>query len=207
MAATRTHRGRLTDERGASILMALFFVLVAMAVAAVVLSFSAVNGERTKQHATEEQAYFAVTSAMREADALLGHKDGIVVASADGATFTGGPGSAVKSGDGFAPHLAAWAADSVNALNAGKTPQPYEVTVSYRTTQGSSHVGGSIPSDVTLRFSMDAERTITVEGWQGELPSEATVTTSDYNYPLTKSYGENDEDGRESYVTWGVSGS
>lgn len=54
---------RSRSTAGASILLALFFILFCGVVAVVVLRFAAVNGERTAEHAREENTYYAVTSA------------------------------------------------------------------------------------------------------------------------------------------------
>lgn len=199
----------LADERGVSILMALFFVLVVVMVVAIVLSFSVVNGERSKQHAKEEQAYFAVTSAIQEADSLLG-TEGNMIVTVDGPDYFGSPGSEIAKSDEFAGKLAVWVADSCDTTKtqASQFGVPvnwhsdyseyapdlsYMVTVSYGKTNDGGSVGTAIPDNVTLLFVMDrATGTITVTSWQGTLEDLSrrfeTSHTADYNYPLVREY-------------------
>lgn len=190
-------RTKIADRRGASILIALFFALVVALVVAVVLSFSVVNGERTKQHATEEQAYFAVQSAMGEADSLLGTQNAmhVVKKTVDGERkYVGSPGETISKNDEFAAALAQWCTESVTAVSSGDEVTPYVVTAQYTSTEDGSSIGSSIQyaDKVSLKFEMDDQYNITVTAWQGkeeDLEKRYTLENSaDYNYPLVQTY-------------------
>ena len=190
--AQALHRARTKamDRSGASILIALLFALVVALVVAVVLSFSAVNGERTRQHAVEEQAYFAVQSAMGEADSLLGMQNAMRVVKKSGA-YVGLPGITITQNDKFAEALAEWCATAATSVAAGGEANPYVVTARY-TKSSDGETGAAIPPDVTLKFEMDDQYNITVTAWQGDendLKSRGTYDSSaDYSYPLVRTY-------------------
>ncbi len=67
----------LRDERGASIIIALVFLLICAMVSAVALNFASANVERTKQNSTDAQAYEAVASASRFATTGIFKAEGI----------------------------------------------------------------------------------------------------------------------------------
>ena len=186
----RRARVKAADQSGASILIALLFALVVALVVAVVLSFSAVNGERTRQHAVEEQAYFAVQSAMGEADSLLGMQNAMHVVKKGGA-YVGSPGITITQNDKFAAALAEWCATAATSVAAGAESEPYVVTAQYASKKD-GETGAAIPSDITLKFEMDDQYNITVTAWQGDeddLKSRGTYDSSaDYSYPLVQTY-------------------
>jgi len=153
-------------------------MLICVVMAAIVMTFASVNGERIGQYMREEQAYYAVTSAIDETQCVLGK--GQLTATSGSHTV---PDTCADKG--LAEIVGSWAERCIAASGKSGSSSddgvgPLVVTVggTYQTSQGSA----SLP-EVELTFTMD-NYSITAVARQ----AADSTGARDYNYPLEETY-------------------
>ena len=135
---------RRNAERGASFIIALVLLLVCTVVATVIVTSASVSVERSRKTTEEQQAYFAVSSAIQAARELCTTKGPIadlVLTRPDASSDF----SAGATSDGS--ELATWALGAANVARSGGRP---EKTF---TVAGFKHENADVPA-VDLTFSM-----------------------------------------------------
>ena len=142
-------------ERGASIIIALVFLLVCATVATLVLSGASVNSDRTKKETSEQQGYFALNSALNEAKSMWETEEPMksLVVTISGTSVTASPSTYPSSA------ITAWAVQQAANVTAGSTTTPLTVTVT-----GTNPTSGEALPDVTLKYTMNTGYAIEVEG-------------------------------------------
>jgi len=181
-ARAATHGLPARGESGASIIIALFFVMVCTVVAAIVMTFSVVNAERTAQHAQEEMAYYSVVSALDEVKGTMTY----VKASAVGYNVdTGCPDQALGK------IMGSWAETAI--AGGGSTSEDMVVTVEGSGKSGDDDV---TMSTVQLSFKMTGHNITVTVRQVGDDPVDR-----DYNYPLVLTFrGSATSDGTYSWT-------
>lgn len=204
-------RRHIHDERGASILIALFFLLVCAVIAAITLTSASVNAERTKRHAQEEQAYYALSSAVDSSVAIVLEDQGPngKLEPLRSVTFvrpqTGDTGTPIENPTEFVTWAVAQA-DRVWHREVGdSTDKPQPLTLNVKASNPYAKDGGTLGDmTVQLTFTMDQSYNIKVVG---ELVSSDGVA---YEYTLARTIEarvqrETGEGGSDTTrVTWGV---
>lgn len=137
---------RLRAERGASFLIALVLLLICVVVATVIVTSASVSVERSKQNTAEQQAYYAVSSAIKSARTFATTQGSI----ADLILVRSQPTDALSAGttsDGS--HLATWAVQAAQAIGKGTSAEQTTTT----TVDSFTYQNATVPK-VKLTYSM-----------------------------------------------------
>lgn len=113
--------GKLKNDRGASIIMALVVVLVLTMVSVVIISSAYTNMARLKRNQAEQQAYLTVSSAAQ----LM--RDSIAGASYSSSSTTPPEGSGEQPTSSTTPAEGAFAG-MLNAIAAGNNPSAFTIS-------------------------------------------------------------------------------
>lgn len=189
----------LRDNRGASIIIALVFLLICAMVSAVVLNFASANAERTNQNAADAQAYEAVASASRFASSG-------VFASAYGATGL----KMTVSTSGAAPAwnveptetVGKWVKAQAEKVYAGEATADLAnvpITVKNPSTNEdlSAYATYSMQNDYNIKVTVKLQdltkyaysiTSTTIPKITGMTITDGKIT---YNYPLIVTWGSN----------------
>lgn len=199
-------RRDIRDEKGASILIALFFMLVCAVIAAVTLTSASVNAERTKRHAQEEQTYYALSSAVDSSVDIVLEDQGPYGNLDPLGSITFVRSQAVDTGTQVEnpTEFVTWAvaqADRVWHREIGDSnDKPQPLTLNVEASNPYAKDGGALGDmTVQLTFTMDKSYNIKVVG---KLVSSDGVA---YEYTLARTIEARVQ--RESdttRVTWGV---
>ena len=172
---------RRNAERGASFIIALVLLLVCTVVATVIVTSASVSVERSRKTTEEQQAYFAVSSAIKAARNIYAAPIGnVVLELRDGtADVKVGVSGDVPDSNG----LETWIKDSAEAVSRGSQAASYEVDVALDSdAKNSAGLEMHIPN-VALTFTMG-------DGSQGDL-YKITVTATINDGGNLSSYAQN----------------
>lgn len=201
---------RSRSTAGASILLALFFILFCGVVAVVVLRFAAVNGERTAEHAREENTYYAVTSAEGLVEdtfssSITGGSAPFVLQSADGAVWTD-PGISADS-TVLSDQIKAWMyqqACIVHENAGGSETQDLTLNISGKDLGGTAYPADGVSVDVILSMS-STNYDISISA---AVHRESDADRRDYYaYTLTRTVKAlDDRSGDPETLSWSIQG-
>ncbi|MCH3943657.1 MAG: hypothetical protein LKE37_08430 [Atopobiaceae bacterium] len=168
MARARDIR-RSRGERGASIIIALVFLMVCATVAAVVVVGASVNSDRTRKETAEQQGYFALNSALNEAKGMWATEDPMksLVVTVNGSTVSATANSSYADNA-----VANWAVQQIKDMKSGLAVTPLTVTVT-----GTNPNSNQALPEVTLTYEMGTSYAITITG--------AVDSATGYTHKLT----------------------
>ncbi|MCH4213758.1 MAG: hypothetical protein PHR15_08300 [Atopobiaceae bacterium] len=213
---------RLADERGASIIIALVFMLICTMIAAVIVNLASATAERSSQRSDDTQAYQAVSSASRLAHDTFVKATGSTTAidpdlstlemsvAQDGTcTFTCGEGTSKVPCTGTESDATKKVELLASAVKLNTSGAGTDGSIYLDVTGTNPNSGEALPT-ARVTYRMDERYNITL--------STALVDTSDYAYSLSQTISATSETGITvdpatgtwsviSYpytVTWGV---
>ncbi len=203
-------RSRTRSTAGASILLALFFILFCGVIAVIVLRFAAVNGERTAEHAREENTYYAVTSAEGLVEdtftsSITGGSTPFVLQSVDGAVWAD-PGISADS-TALEDQIKVWMYQQACVVheNAGTSEtQDLTLNVSGNDLEGAAYPADDVSVDVILSMS-PTNYDISISA---AVHQESDTDNRDYYaYTLTRTVKAlDDRTGDPETLSWSIEG-
>lgn len=191
----------MADERGASIIMALFLLMICAVVAAIIVAYASANSGRSMQRVNEQQEYYALTSALSEAKDMFGYSDSakpqgtaplnqLAISFPNTGTATG---YTVTPGGTFTDPIAKWVIEQACNVRNNTTTS----TLSFTVTTSDENL-----PPVTLTYAMngtgDNKYAITITGTTGDDAGYASTLETTIEGPAPA-----EQDTLPYVVTWG----
>ena len=163
-------RNRLVDERGASFLVALLFILICLLVALAIIGAAGVNSERSRQLTTESQDYLTLDSAVALSRDVFSTDTELSTLKVTKADETSDLVATPANPTGA---LAKWAATQASNIMQGK---PATASDPYYVNATNAYSGDGLTQAVIV-YSMANDFTITAK--------VKLNGSADYDYTLT----------------------
>lgn len=151
-------RRRMSNEKGASILIALFFLLICTVIAAIIVNAASVNStQRDKDYQGSNQAYYTLSSAARLSKDAFSDPDSVL--STLSITFDASGNKVSQTPTTTSNRIAAdilAAAEATYSSGKGRqvSAQPYTIS-------GTNPVSGDSLEEVQVLYSMDGNCNLT----------------------------------------------